>query len=120
MSMSEPDISEEIVVFITASREDEAARIARALVESRLAACVNIVKSVRSIYRWQEAVEDETEVLMLVKSRYSLFDKLAAKVGELHSYDVPEIIALPITTGSASYLQWLRESTESIHEEGDT
>ena len=112
MSMSEPTTSGEIVVFITASGEEEAARIARALVDSRLAACVNILQSVRSIYRWQEAVEDETEVLMIVKSRYSLFDTLRAKVDELHSYDVPEIIALPIVTGSESYLQWLRESTE--------
>jgi periplasmic divalent cation tolerance protein len=112
MSMSEPDISEEIVVFITASREDEAARIARALVESRLAACVNIVKSVRSIYRWQGNIEDDAEVLMIVKTQKNLFDRLAKKVKDLHNYDVPEIIALPIVAGSEEYLRWLKESTE--------
>lgn len=103
---------EEIVTFITAPSEDEAVKIARSLVEARLAACANIVRNIRSIYTWQGKVEDDTEVLMIVKTRKSLFDALSAKVREIHSYDVPEIIALPIVDGSDDYLKWLKESTE--------
>jgi periplasmic divalent cation tolerance protein len=102
---------DEIVVFITASNEDEAARIAKALVEAKLAGCVNIIKNIRSIYSWQGKVEDETEVLMIVKTQKSLFDSLMKKVKELHSYTVPEIIAMPIVKGSEDYLKWLREVT---------
>ena len=101
----------EIVVFITASNEDEAAKISRAVVEARLAACVNIVKDIRSIYSWQGKIEDEKEVLMILKTQKTLFDSLMKKVKELHSYTVPEIIALPITSGSEEYLKWLREVT---------
>jgi periplasmic divalent cation tolerance protein len=102
---------DEIVVFITASNEDEAARIAKALVEARLAGCVNIIKNIRSIYIWQGKVEDESEVLMIVKTQKPFFDLLMKKVKELHSYTVPEIIALPIVEGSEDYLKWLREVT---------
>ncbi len=101
----------EIVVFITASGEDEAVKIARQLVEARLAGCVNIIKNIRSVYRWEETVEDEPEVLMVVKTRKSLFQELVKKVKELHSYTVPEIIALPIVEGSEDYLKWLRDVT---------
>jgi len=110
--MSEPMTSEEIVVYITAPNEDEAVNIAKALVESRLAACVNIVKNIRSIYSWKGKVEDASEVLMIVKTRKALFDKLSNTVMDLHSYDVPEVIAIPIIDGSANYLTWLRESTK--------
>jgi len=102
----------EIIVLITTSDEVEAVRIARALVEARLAGCVNIIKDIRSIYNWQGKVEDENEVLMVVKTRESLFDPLMEKVKELHSYTVPEIIALPIIQGSEDYLKWLKEVTE--------
>lgn len=102
---------DEIVVFITTSNEDEAAKIARALVEARLAGCVNIIKDIRSIYSWQGKIEDEPEVLMIVKTQKALFDNLSKKVKELHSYTVPEIIALPIVEGSEDYLKWLREVT---------
>ncbi|MBI4681693.1 MAG: divalent-cation tolerance protein CutA [Nitrospirae bacterium] len=108
--MSE-QLNKEIIVFITAPNEDEAAGIARSLVEARLAACVNIVKNVRSIYTWQGKIQDDSEVLMIAKTRRDLFDALSVKVKELHSYDVPEIIALPIIDGSEDYLKWLREST---------
>ncbi len=100
-----------IIVFITASNEDEAARIARSLVEARLAACVNIIGNIRSIYSWQGKIEDEAEVLMTVKTQRSLFNALSEKVRELHSYSVPEIIAVPIVEGSADYLNWLKEVT---------
>jgi periplasmic divalent cation tolerance protein len=101
----------EIVVFITASDEDAAVKIARSLVEAKLAGCVNIIKNIRSVYRWEETVEDEPEVLMVAKTRKALFDELMKKVKELHSYTVPEIIALPIVEGSEDYLQWLRDVT---------
>jgi periplasmic divalent cation tolerance protein len=102
---------DEIVVFITTSNADEAAKIARTLVELRLAGCVNIIKDIRSIYSWQGKIEDEPEVLMVVKTQKALFDSLSKKVKELHSYTVPEIIALPIVEGSEDYLKWLREVT---------
>lgn len=102
---------EGIVVFITASGEDEAVKIAKALVEARLAGCVNIVKDIRSIYSWQGKIEDEKEVLMIVKTQKALFDPLMKKVKESHSYTVPEIIALPIIQGSEDYLKWLEEVT---------
>jgi periplasmic divalent cation tolerance protein len=101
----------EIVVFITASKEDEAVTIARALVEEGLAGCVNIVRNIRSIYRWQGKIEDDKEVLMIAKTKKKLFKALEKKVKGLHSYTVPEIIALPIVTGSNDYLKWLNNVT---------
>jgi len=100
-----------IVVLITAPSEEEAAKIARALVEERLAACANIVKHIRSVYRWEGKIEDDPEVLMVVKTREALFDALEKRVRELHSYSVPEVIALPIVQGSEAYLKWLEEET---------
>ena len=102
---------ENIVVLITASNEDEAAKISRALVEARLAGCVNIIKGVRSIYHWQGKMEDESEVLMVAKTQRHLFSSLSRKVKELHTYTVPEILALQIVEGSAEYLNWLQEVT---------
>jgi periplasmic divalent cation tolerance protein len=102
---------DEIVVFITASNDDEATKVARTLVEARLAGCVNIIKNIRSIYTWQGKIEDEAEVLMIAKTQKPLFDALMKKVKELHSYTVPEIIAMPIIEGSEDYLKWLREVT---------
>ncbi len=96
-----------LVVFVTAGSADEAAAIARALVEERLAACGNIVPGIRSIYRWQGTVHDDPEALLILKTRADRFEELARRVGELHSYDVPEIIALPLVAGSARYLAWL-------------
>jgi periplasmic divalent cation tolerance protein len=102
---------EAIVIYITAPNEEEAAGIARVLVESGLAACVNIVGDIRSIYSWQGKIEDEKEVLMIAKTRRELFDKLKAKVLEMHSYSVPEIVAMPIIDGSEKYMNWLNEVT---------
>ena len=109
--MSEQVNTEEIVVFVTAPGEEEAAKIALALVEAKLAACVNIIRDIRSIYAWQGNIEDDSELLLIIKTRKSLFDDLSAKVGELHSYDLPEVIALPIVDGSKEYLKWIGEST---------
>ncbi|MDP3297347.1 MAG: divalent-cation tolerance protein CutA [Thermodesulfovibrionia bacterium] len=102
----------EIVVFITAPNEEEAAKIAKSLVEAKLAGCVNIIKNIRSIYSWQGKIEDDTESLMVVKTQKRLFNKLSAHVKKLHSYTVPEIIALPIVEGAKDYLKWLKEVTE--------
>ena len=101
----------EIVVFITTSSEDESARIAKELVGAQLAGCANIIRDIRSIYSWEGKVEDDQEVLMIVKTRKSLFGQLKKKVQELHSYAVPEIIAIPIEDGSQEYLKWLRSVT---------
>ncbi len=102
---------EALVIYITASSEEEGAKIARALVEERLAGCVNIVKPIRSIYRWHENIEDDTETLLIVKTRKQLFVSLENRVRELHSYTVPEIIAVPVVEGSKDYLKWLEEVT---------
>jgi periplasmic divalent cation tolerance protein len=110
--MSNQTDKEEVVVFITAPNEENASVIAKDLVESKLAACVNIVKNMRSIYLWQSKVEDDFEVLMIVKTRRTLFKELSSRVKELHSYEVPEVIALPIVDGADDYLQWLRDSTK--------
>ncbi len=104
-------MSDFVVVLITAPNEEEAAKMANDLVTSRLAACVNIFRNIRSIYRWQGKVEDEAEVLMIVKTRQELFRDLETRVKELHPYTVPEIIALPVIEGSAEYLQWLSQET---------
>jgi periplasmic divalent cation tolerance protein len=100
-----------VVVLVTASSSDEAVNIASALVEERLAACANVVGPIRSIYRWQEAVEDAEEHLLVIKARASDFAAVEERVRELHGYDVPEIVALPLRAGSAPYLAWLAEST---------
>jgi periplasmic divalent cation tolerance protein len=99
------------VVFVTVSSREEGDRLARALVEERLAGCVNRVGAVRSIYRWQGRVEESDEELLIIKTRQDLFDRLRQRVLELHSYTVPEIIALPITDGNEGYLNWLKEQT---------
>ena len=103
---------DDIVVLITASDEEEASKIARAIVEEKLAGCINIIKDIRSIYTWQGKIEDEKEVLMVVKTRKPVFNSLMKRVKELHSYTVLEIIALPIIQGSEDYLKWLKEVTE--------
>ncbi len=99
------------VVFVTAGSEEQATLIANALVGERLAACVNIVSPVKSIYRWEGEVQSDTEHLMIIKTRASLVAKLEARVNELHSYDVPEVIAVPIVVGAKAYLDWLLAST---------
>jgi periplasmic divalent cation tolerance protein len=101
-----------LVVLITVASLGEAERIARRLVEDRLAACVNIVPQVRSLFIWQGKFSQEDEVLLVVKSRRARFRELTTAVKQLHSYRVPEIIALPILVGSSDYLRWVAESTE--------
>ena len=104
-----------VVVLVTTADAEEGARLGRALVEERLAACANVVGPIRSIYRWQGAVEDAAEHLVLLKARRADVAALEARVRALHSYDVPEVIALPVTTGSAPYLAWLADCTVRGH-----
>ncbi len=100
-------MTEAIVVLVTASSRDEASRLAEAVVGERLAACVNIVGGVRSIYRWQGEICDDEETLLVIKTRRDKFAAIEQRITDLHSYDVPEVIALPIEQGAASYLDWL-------------
>lgn len=104
-------MTDQIVVLSTCGSEEEAAHIARALVERRLAACVNIVFPVRSVYRWKGAVEDAQEWLLLIKTRRAVFERLEESLRALHSYEAPEIVALPIAAGAAAYLNWIDSET---------
>lgn len=103
-------MSDELIIFVTAPNEDEARRIADALVNEQLAACVNIC-GVESIYRWQGRVEHDRELLLIIKSRAGCYADLERRVKELHSYSTPEVIAIKIESGSESYLDWIRDST---------
>ena len=102
-----------IVVMVTCGSEEEALKIARSLVEERLAACVNLFPPVRSIYRWDGKIWDEKEWLLIIKTQQNRFEELEKRVKVLHSYSVPEIISLPITEGSSAYLNWLGQNTEN-------
>jgi len=101
-----------IVVLVTAKDKEEAGAIADGLIAERLAACVNIIDNVQSRFRWEGKADQSREALLIIKTEERLFEPLAAKVKELHSYDVPEIIALPIVKGSADYLQWITDSVK--------
>ncbi|HEY6394382.1 MAG TPA: divalent-cation tolerance protein CutA [Candidatus Binataceae bacterium] len=104
----------ERIVMVTAASEEQAETIGRALVAEQLAACVNIVGPIRSIYRWAGKIEDEREYLMIIKSRAALFPDLESRVRELHTYEVPEVLSLALDSGSAPYLDWIRQSTQPV------
>ncbi len=99
------------VVFVTVGKEEEALALGHALVQEKLAACVNIVSGVRSIYRWKGEVCDDRELLLIMKTRTSLVQALQDRVKALHSYEVPEIIAFPIDQGLPEYLDWVLANT---------
>ena len=105
-------MAEEIVILITAGSPEEAATIARTLVDEHLAACVNVIPGVRSFFFWEGKTQDAAEVLMICKSRKPLMDAIIARVRTLHSYTVPEIIALPVAAGLPSFLAWLKDATK--------
>jgi len=100
-------------ILTTTGTEEQALSIARALVSKRLAACVNIIGPIRSVYRWRDAIEDEREYLLLIKTRATLYMKVERRVRELHTYEVPEVLALTLDRGSPPYIKWLLESTGS-------
>lgn len=111
-------MSDAIVVMVTCASTPEAEAIARQLLEERLVACVNIAGRIRSLYHWQGTVARESESLLLMKTRAEKFDELSRRVKELHPYEVPEIIGMPIMVGNPDYLDWIRESTEVGAESG--
>ncbi|NPA52983.1 MAG: divalent-cation tolerance protein CutA [Aquificae bacterium] len=101
---------EYIVVYVTTPNYDTAKNIAESLINSKLAACVNIVESIFSVYFWQGNIERDNESLMIIKTKANLFEKLEEKVKSLHPYSVPEIIAMPIVKGSTDYLKWIDDT----------
>ena len=104
-------MAEQLVVLMTAGSQEEADRLARVLVSDMLAACVNVIPGVTSVYRWEGEVQRDQEWLLLAKSRRDLLEELVQRVQEIHSYDVPEIIALPLTGGSEAYLRCIDQET---------
>jgi periplasmic divalent cation tolerance protein len=105
-------MKEFIVVLVACSSMEEAEKIGNSLVEKKMAACVNVVPEIKSIFHWKGKVSREKEILLIAKSRTELFDSIKNEVKKLHSYEVPEIIALPIEAGSGKYLGWIREETQ--------
>jgi len=106
------DAVDAIVVFITAANGEEASRLAEMLVGAHLAACVQILPEMESVYRWQGKIERQAEILILAKTTRGRFEELEREVRALHSYDTPEIIAVPVVAGSAPYLKWLSSATD--------
>lgn len=104
-------MTDKIVVFSNCGSAEEAGKVARHLVDTRAAACVNIIPGVRSIYRWKGAVEDAPEWTLLIKTRRALLERVERELRKVHSYEVPEIIAAPIVDGLDSYLQWIDDET---------
>jgi periplasmic divalent cation tolerance protein len=100
-----------IIVLVTAADAEEAARLGRTLVDERLVACANVIGPIRSIYRWEGRIEDTAEHLLILKARARDAAALDARVRALHSYAVPEVLALPVRAGSAAYLAWLAGET---------
>lgn len=101
------------IVFTTAGTVDAAGAIARELVGRRLAACVNVVQGVRSVYRWQGAVHDDAETLLVIKTTTGRFEALRRAIREIHPYEIPEIVMIPVSDGDAAYLSWIDRSLES-------
>ena len=104
-------MTDKIVVLSTCGSPEEAARLARRLVETRAAACVNILPGVSSVYRWKGAVEEAQELLLVIKTRRPLLERLISELRAVHSYEVPEVVALPVVDGLDSYLAWIDEET---------
>ena|SRR5579872_2798789 len=100
-------MTDKIVVLTTCDSETQAEKLAHHMVEQQLAACVNILPKARSIYRWEGKIEDSAEWLLLIKSRRDLFAVLRAEIEKMHTYEVPEVIAIPVVDGSDAYLGWL-------------
>jgi periplasmic divalent cation tolerance protein len=106
-------VTDKVVVFVTTASRDEGRKIARHLVENRLAACVNITQSIQSVYRWEGKMAEDEEFLLIIKSVKELFPEIRTEISKLHSYQTPEIICLPVVEGSPNYLQWISESVQA-------
>ena len=100
-------MTNKIVVFSTCGSQDEAAQLARRLLEARLAACVNVIMQIRSYYWWQGKIEESGEWLLVVKTSRELFEQVQSVLEAAHSYELPEVLALPVVAGSANYLAWI-------------
>jgi len=105
-------VTDALLVFTTLPSADKAAELGKVLVEERLAACANLIPAVRSIYRWQGKLQDENEVLMLLKTRAENLERLKLRILELHPYEVPEVLAVPVEAGYQAYLEWLAGETK--------
>ena len=100
-------MTDKIIVFSTCSTAEEAAQIARKLIDERLAACVNVTPGVRSFYRWKGSIEQADECMLVIKSSRDLFDRLRAELEKAHTYEVPEVVAIAVVDGSPNYLNWI-------------
>jgi len=100
-------MTDKIVVFSTCSTPEEAAKIARKLIDERLAACVNVAPRVRSFYRWKGAIEEADECMLVIKSSRDLFERLRLELEKVHTYEVPEVVAVPVVDGAPNYLNWV-------------
>jgi periplasmic divalent cation tolerance protein len=105
-------VTDKVVIMVTAASRRECRKIARHLVEAKLAACVNITQQVESIYRWKGKLVTDKELVMFIKSTRDLFPRIKTAISKIHSYHTPEIICLPIIDGSRNYLQWLSDSVK--------
>jgi periplasmic divalent cation tolerance protein len=106
-------VTDKVVILVTAASQKECRKIAKHLVESKLAACVNITQPVESIYRWEGKIAHDREYQLFIKSTRELFAEIKAAISKLHSYHTPEIICLPVIEGSQNYLQWVGDSVKS-------
>ena len=106
-------MTDKIVIFSTCATEEEAEKLARILLDERLAACVNVIPRIRSYYRWKGAIESADECLLVVKSSRELFSSIGAVLEREHSYEVPELLALPVVEGATNYLNWLTVNLRS-------
>jgi len=103
-------VTDKVVIMVTASSRRECRKIARRLIDEKLAACVNITQPIQSVYHWEGKIEQSKEFLMFIKSNRDLFPQIKAEIDLVHSYHTPEIICLPIIDGSPNYLQWVSDS----------
>lgn len=108
-------MTDKVVILVTAANRDECKKIARHLVEKRLAACVNISQPIESVYRWEGQIAEEGEFLLIIKSIRELFTEIKTEISKLHSYHTPEIICLPVIDGSRNYLQWISDSVRPLN-----
>ena len=102
-------MTDKIIVLTTCGSKKEAKQIAKHLIETRMAACVTILPEARSVYRWKDKIENSQEILLLIKSRRDLFDALRLEIEKMHTYEVPEVVAVAVAEGAAGYLDWLNQ-----------